>query len=1564
MPESTLAHQIFVGDGEMAQRMRSLDWRATAFGPLTEWPQSLRTAASICLASRFPMILWWGPTLSVLYNDAYIPIFQRKHPSVLGRTGVEAWGEVWDVIGPMFERVMTHGDATWSEDQMLELRRRGFREEAYFTWSYSPIRDESGGVGGVFTAVMETTERVLSARRLLTLRELSERAFQAMAVDEASRFAMSSLASNEADLPFALLYLFDHTSTSARLVSRVAIDGPAACPDVVGLADDKAPWPLSMVVRSCSAVTVDIPEQFGELRGRRWPEPVRRARLLPVSGGALERPVGAMVVGLSPRLEFDDSYRGFLDLVARHIAAAIGTAAAYQEERRRAEALAELDRAKTVFFSNVSHEFRTPLTLMLGPTEDALQSTDRALRGDDLEIVHRNEVRLLKLVNTLLDFSRLEAGRTDARFERTDLGALTTDVSSAFRAAAERAGLHLTIDVHDVPADVWVDHDMWEKVVLNLISNALKHTFNGGITIGVNGVPDGVALTVRDSGVGIAPEHLPHIFERFHRVPGSRARTHEGTGIGLSLVYELVRLHGGQVTVESAVDVGTTFHVVLPTGSHHLPQDGLNRERTPTATAAGVNAFVDEALRWTSAASGKPQSDTATGPGIDRPFSVPAGGTVLVADDNSDMRDYVARLLRPHFNVETAVDGVDALHRVHERPFDLVLSDVMMPRLDGFGLLKAIRSDPDTAHIRVVLLSARAGEESRIDGLEAGADDYLTKPFSARELVGTVRANVGLAALRREFEARERSLEHKAATATAQLDEILSAVGEGFVALDRDSRYAYVNDAAERILERRRADLLGRSPSDVFPSSALGELMQGLQRAVATSSVVRFELYVTDWDRWLEHRVYPSANGLSVFFFDITERKHAEAALRQREESQRLLVSLHDAVRSLRDPEQMMWECVTRVGQYLGASRCTYADIDAAEAVFPVRRDYTQGTSSIAGSHRLADFGPPLIDELKAGRTLVIEDVLADPRIEPAVTGAALASIDARSSVSVPLIMDGKFVAVLAVHDRAARRWRPADIALLEQVAERMWFAIENARAEAALREYRDVLALAMRGGRMGAWSRNLATNAVWWSRELEELFGLSAGGFEGTEDGFIAFIHPDDRAPVAAAVADAIQSHGDYVVEFRFAYTNGEWRWMDGRGRAVYSAEGHPLMLYGLGIDITERKQAEQALAIARDTAEAANQVKDQFLATLSHELRTPLNAILGYARMLRTNAIPTSKRGRAIEIIERNAVAQNQLVEDLLDISRITTGKVRLNTEALPLARPLQEAVESVKPAAAAKRIALELDIDPFAGTVNADATRLQQVFWNLLSNAVKFTEEGGRVRITLEQGDGALKATVRDSGIGIAPEFLPHVFDLFRQADGRFSRQHGGLGLGLAICKQLVELHGGTISAASNGPGCGATFTVLLPRHAPAAEDVTRDAAGDDARQPASLQGLDVLVVDDEEDALELFRQVLENAGAVVRTVRTGREALEEFDRHPPELLVTDLGLPGMDGYDLVRQVRTRPSARGGVVPAVAVTAYARMDDRAKSVAAGFNGHLSKPIDPETLISSLLAAAKLPA
>jgi PAS domain S-box-containing protein len=512
----------------------------------------------------------------------------------------------------------------------------------------------------------------------------------------------------------------------------------------------------------------------------------------------------------------------------------------------------------------------------------------------------------------------------------------------------------------------------------------------------------------------------------------------------------------------------------------------------------------------------------------------------------------------------------------------------------------------------------------------------------------------------------------------------------------------------------------------------------------------------------------------------------------------------------------------------------------------------------------------------------------------------------------------------------------------------------------AELSESRDVLALAMRGGSMGVWARNMVTNAVWWSPELEEIVGLEPGGFNRTLTGFFDLLHPDDQAAVRKGVDDAVERRTDYIIEFRFQHASGEWRWMEGRGRAVYDEHGAPRSLYGIGIDITSRKRSEIALRDAMKAAESANQLKDQFLATLSHELRTPLNAILGYARMLQKHTIPPDKQPRAFDVIERNAVAQNRLIEDLLDMSRITAGKVRLDPAPVPVAIVLREAVDAVKPAADAKGVSLELEIDVFAGMVTADTTRLQQVFSNLLTNAVKFTPKSGRVGVVLRYAAGSVEVRVTDSGVGIAPEFLPHIFEPFRQADARFDRGHGGLGLGLAITRQLVDLHGGTIHAASNGAGHGATFTIRLPRSsAPlrVADDDEAAEAGSNTppdAAPPSLGGLEILLVDDEPDTLTMFRDALESAGARVRAVSNAADALRATESWRPDLLVTDLGLPGMDGFDLLQALRHRNAHQA--FPAVAVSAYASIDDRTRALAVGFKAHFAKPIDPAALVRAL--------
>ncbi|HEX2164048.1 MAG TPA: ATP-binding protein, partial [Thermoanaerobaculia bacterium] len=445
----------------------------------------------------------------------------------------------------------------------------------------------------------------------------------------------------------------------------------------------------------------------------------------------------------------DDAYDRFLAMLASQIGTAIVSARAYEEAQARAEALAELDRLKTAFFSNVSHEFRTPLTLMLGPTEEAMASQDRALSGEDLETVYRNQLRLLKLVNTLLDFSRIEAGRATACFEPTDLATVTAHLASAFRSAVERAGLALVVRCPPLPEPVWVDRSLWEKVVLNLLSNALKFTFEGRIEVALGWRGDAVELVVRDTGVGIAPDQLAHVFDRFHRVSNARARTQEGSGIGLALVRELVGMHGGTIEVESRVGEGTAFRVTIPAGRAHLPADQVAESPPGERPASGAPAFVEEALRWLP---GEPEREPPPAPANDSDVRI------LVADDNADMRAYLARLLGERWSVETVGDGLAAWEAIRRAPPDLVVTDVMMPGLDGFELLHRLREDERTRAVPVIVLSARAGEESRVEGLDAGADDYLVKPFSAREIVARIQAQLVRGKVRTVEEAHSRRL--------------------------------------------------------------------------------------------------------------------------------------------------------------------------------------------------------------------------------------------------------------------------------------------------------------------------------------------------------------------------------------------------------------------------------------------------------------------------------------------------------------------------------------------------------------------------------------------------------------------------------------------------------------------------------------------------------------------------------------------------------------------------------------------------------------------------------------
>ncbi|HKO92888.1 MAG TPA: ATP-binding protein, partial [Polyangiaceae bacterium] len=1073
---------LFSTEGEMACLTGSFPWASSGLGPSHTWPQSLRTAVRIVLTSRFAMWMGWGPELTFFYNDAYRTMtLGAKHPWALGRPAHEVWAEIWQHLEPRITQVMSLGTATWDERLLLFLERSGYREETYHTFSYSPLSDDGGKPVGMLCVVTEDTERVIGERRLGVLHHLATHLSGADGTHQVASGISGCLSQDARDLPFTLTYLLDQQGQPLlEAVTGLAADHPAATGETGGLRSAVGVallWPLERVLESGRPSVVELSPELNWPAGP-WPEAPRQAVVVPIQRAGQGRPWGLFIAGLNRFRPFDDAYQNFVGLFVGQVSAALASAHAYEDERKRAAALAELDRTKTAFFSNVSHEFRTPLTLMLGPTEDAIV-TARPLAGRDLETVHRNQLRLLKLVNTLLDFSRIEAGRAKAWYQPVDLALLTSDLASTFRAAVERAGLRFEVQVEPSPGPTFVDAQMWEGILLNLLSNAFKFTFEGGIRVELQ--PAGraaVRLRVSDTGVGIPASELHRVFERFHRIEGARARTHEGSGIGLALVQDLVRLHGGQIEVESEPERGTSFSVTIPTGSDHLPTEQLHGSARPHTPAAAAAPFVAEALRWLPAAPGPGSSEPALEPSdadIDAPGTA-AQPRILIADDNADMRDYLARLLRPRYQVTRVGDGAKALASVREQRPDLIITDVMMPVLDGFALVQRLRSDAELRSIPIIVLSARAGEDAVVEGIEAGADDYLVKPFSTRELLARVQARLEL-------------------------------------------------------------DRLGR------------------------------------------------------------------------------------------------------------------------------------------------------------------------------------------------------------------------------------------------------------------------------------------------------------------------------------------------------------------------EQSQAHQRLEALAHEAASANRAKDEFLAMLGHELRNPLAPMLTALQLLRIRGHASKEQ----DVLERQVAHLARLVDDLLDVSRITRGKIELNKHRVEVSEVILRAMEVASPVLEHSHHRVELEVPRTGLPIDADLDRMAQVVSNLLTNAAKYSDDHSRIDVRATRSDHKVRISIKDQGIGIAPEMLNGIFDAFVQQPQTLDRARGGLGLGLTIVRSFVEKHGGTVSVESAGRGLGSEFVVELPALDSATQALPSAAGTASEVSLVPSRGKRILLVDDNEDAALILQQALEQLGYQVQVAHDGPSALDASVEFRPDVALLDIGLPVMDGYE---------------------------------------------------------------
>jgi PAS domain S-box-containing protein len=1433
----------FLAGGEMGERTRSFDWSATPVGPVAAWPQSLKTAVRIMLGSRYAMWLGWGPAFTFFYNDAYARMtLGPKHPWALGRSAREVWSEIWDDIGPRAERVMSTGEATWDESLLLFLERRDFPEETYHTFSYSPVPDESGGVGGMLCVVTEDTERTIGERRLRTLRELAARTTEeAKSVEEACQTAARTLAGNPNDLPFVLIYLLD--DSTARLAGATGLPGgiPAA-PVSVDLADadaTNAGWPLRAVRQSGRGeVVTGLEERFGPLRCGPWPEPTRQAVVVPMVRSGQPALAGFVVAGVSPRLVLNDVYRGFLDLLAGHVATSVANARAYEEERRRAEALAELDRVKTAFFSNVSHEFRTPLTLMLGPLSELLsQSTNRVQpeQRELLEVVNRNGLRLLRLVNTLLDFARIEAGRVQASYQPTDLAAVTADLASNFRSACERAGLVLVVDCPPLAEPVFVDREMWENVVLNLLSNAFKFTFDGQIIVALRQANGTVELRVSDTGTGIPAEEMPRLFERFHRVENARGRTHEGSGIGLALVQELVKLHGGNVTAQSVPGQGSTFQVTLPLGAAHLPPDRIGSGHTLASTALKAQPYIEEALRWLpDAGLGEDDHRAALTADFDSvaPAAFPHGveradrPRVLVADDNADMRQYILRLLAEQFEVEAVADGQEALAEARRQAPDLILTDVMMPQLDGFGLVRELRADPRTRALPVILLSARAGEESRVEGLEAGADDYLVKPFGARELLARVTAQLQMARLRREANESLRQGEERLR---------MALIAARMVAWEYDptSGRVVVSDNATEVLglppgfrlENVEQGLALLHPDDAPRHRAT------LQQAVQDCSdyLIQFRLIRPDNGAtiWLEergHAVCPEpgrCTHLVGVVLDVTDRIRAEEMTRARSEQLRRLAEV--ATRLSAAPD---------VASVCGVVSAEARDLIAAHQSilsFTTDQNWAQAINARSLSEKYA----------------------------------AWQAYDA--------MPDGS-----GIHAEVCSTNRPMRMTQAELEAHPGWQ--ESGRHAAVRPPLRGWLAAPL----VGRDGRNLG---------LIQLSDKYRGDFTADDEAIL--VQLARMASVAIENARLVENLRD------------------------------------------------------------ADKRKDEFLATLAHELRNPLAPLRNGLQILKRVGNAPGPVEQARGMMDRQLGHMIRLIDDLMDLSRISRGKITLRKERVELGKVVTQAVETSRPLFEENDHALTIQVPPRPICVDADVTRLAQVFANLLNNAAKYTERGGRILLSVERLEASAVVRVQDTGVGIPAHMLPQLFEMFTQVDRSLERSRGGLGIGLSLVKQLVEMHGGSVEAHSEGHGLGSEFVVRLP--VVLAVEFERPAEENEP-QPAAIERR-ILVVDDNRDAAVSLALMLKLQGNQTRTAHDGLEAVAEAEAFRPDVVLLDIGMPKLNGYDAARRIREQPWGQRMVL--VALTGWGQEEDRRRSLEAGFNHHLVKPVDPaalEKLLASL--------
>ena len=728
MAESSFAQRDSTADASgdasaTRSSMRSVyddvDWSSTALGPPDSWPALLRLLVDLCLDSEFPVQIGWGPDLLMLYNDPYIPLLgAEKHPWALGRPASEVGPQLWPASEEHLREVMETGRPYHTEDQQLIIDRHGFPEEAYFNFSLSAIRDADGTIVGVFNAITETTQHILYERRLQVLRRLGTVSITADdSLASTCRAAVDVIGRNRKSVPFAAVFLREVPTEGVRRIAGYGFEEMAAGCELVDLAPTSGPV-LEVLHHGGTALVSGLRERYPGVfaPGPLGPLTPDQAFVLPVIMLGTRTPIGVLVLGINPYWRPDDAYTAFTAMAARQLGVVVTDAVSYQNERKRQRALAELDRARTEFFQNVSHELRAPLTMLLTPLQDILNEPGVVLPAaarDTVETSIRAGDRLQRVVEALLDISRGESGVLIPDREDIDLASVTADVVEGYRSVTE-GRLSLMVAIPAEPLRAYVDRIMWTTIVTNLVNNAVKFTPKGEVAVSLSGDERQVVLTVSDTGVGIPPEEQAHIFERFHRVGSGDQQP--GWGIGLALVAEMTAAHDGSVEVFSEPGKGSQFVV-----------------RLPRYNGSSAAASLAE-----SAASSEPEVESTS----DRP-------RLLIIEDEADLRGYLTKLFtKDGYAVEAVGDAETALTSLANDPPDMVITDVMLPGQSGLDMLTALRLDEEIARLPVIVLTARADADSAVAAFAAGADDFVVKPFNSAELLARVRAHYEMNQLR------------------------------------------------------------------------------------------------------------------------------------------------------------------------------------------------------------------------------------------------------------------------------------------------------------------------------------------------------------------------------------------------------------------------------------------------------------------------------------------------------------------------------------------------------------------------------------------------------------------------------------------------------------------------------------------------------------------------------------------------------------------------------------------------------------------------------------------------